>query len=748
MSSLQEFLGALSPSRDRRFHTRTTLASLTYVELRDANGGLILNISEEGMALAVADVYEVGERLSRIRFPLPISSQSFEISARIAWVSESKNGVGVQFVDLAPDARNQLSRWMESEKPALEFAQLLKPPHYESHTPEIGNGSSRRIFSDSSARDEEAAARYAEIFPSESTYANHATTLDENQSEHPPLPIRACSPVDSDVSIPFSVAGISTGEVPQDLAASFPSEHAEHFPPQAIPEAIEDAIPQSEGNQPLELLIESSARKALDSFPSESEQSFCRDQSSNSWPELLTYTAPQALEIVEPEIQDASGLFLVEAIHEETHEHAPFPAFGPQALEDKIGPPPDPAAHSALLFQFPEISQEEKTAERGFGFHLVAAVCLFATVGIIVELAGGLGPLGKRFRHAQNSTSPVDAKSPAPPDRTDGAASQALTPPTPQTTDVVHTDASHSESPSDPSQQAHAAHSASRARPAEPAPVVTSPSNIDSANSSSTDETAGKAADKIDDATPSKEKSEEVAQSSGPLPNLPSNNLNSSPAIQDQPPTNPESSPKPHGSNGLLARNAPPAAKPEPELPHTAMPVSPTPAPPKPSTARSARPMARPAPYGSRPPTILVTPPAEGGNPSKVTFPEKAISVSSSFAITSQLSVLVAPEPGPAAAHQPARLQTGELLFYAEPHFPKPKNGRASTETIKVRATIGQQGQVIDVKPVSGPSNLFPAAKKAIREWRYKPTLLNERPVQFQQDVTIEFRPPQRPSRR
>jgi TonB family protein len=131
-----------------------------------------------------------------------------------------------------------------------------------------------------------------------------------------------------------------------------------------------------------------------------------------------------------------------------------------------------------------------------------------------------------------------------------------------------------------------------------------------------------------------------------------------------------------------------------------------------------------------------------------VIFQEKAISVSSSFAITSQLSVLVSPEPGPAADHQPARLQAGELLFYAEPHFPKPKNGRGSAETIKVRATVGQQGQVIDVKPVSGPPNLFPAAKKAIREWRYKPTLLNEKPIQFQQDVTIEFRPPQRPSRR
>jgi hypothetical protein len=50
---------------------------------------------------------------------------------------------------------------------------------------------------------------------------------------------------------------------------------------------------------------------------------------------------------------------------------------------------------------------------------------------------------------------------------------------------------------------------------------------------------------------------------------------------------------------------------------------------------------------------------------------------------------------------------------------------------------------VLDVKPVSGSISLLPAAVSAIRLWRYNPTLLNGRPVQAQQDVTIEFRPPQ-----
>jgi hypothetical protein len=69
------------------------------------------------------------------------------------------------------------------------------------------------------------------------------------------------------------------------------------------------------------------------------------------------------------------------------------------------------------------------------------------------------------------------------------------------------------------------------------------------------------------------------------------------------------------------------------------------------------------------------------------------------------------------------------------------RNGLA--ETIRVRATIGQLGQVREIKFLSGLNSLFPATKAAIRQWRYRPTLLDKRPVRSQQDVTIEFRPPQ-----
>jgi TonB family protein len=159
-------------------------------------------------------------------------------------------------------------------------------------------------------------------------------------------------------------------------------------------------------------------------------------------------------------------------------------------------------------------------------------------------------------------------------------------------------------------------------------------------------------------------------------------------------------------------------------------------------------PATRPTPHLSSPSTILFTGSGDGSKPFRLTLPEKPIAASSSFAISSQLSVLVFPEHGLAPGREPARLQAGELVSFVWPRYPKPGERHASPETVKVRTTIGELGQVLDVKRVSGSLSLLPAAASAIRLWRFKPTLVNEKPVQAQQDVTIEFRPLQHAARR
>jgi outer membrane biosynthesis protein TonB len=79
-------------------------------------------------------------------------------------------------------------------------------------------------------------------------------------------------------------------------------------------------------------------------------------------------------------------------------------------------------------------------------------------------------------------------------------------------------------------------------------------------------------------------------------------------------------------------------------------------------------------------------------------------------------------------------------VLYVMPHNPRPGDPYGAEETVKVRATVGRQGFVTDIKPVSGPIFVLSSTMSAVRSWRYKPTLLNGIPVETEQDVTITFK--------
>ncbi|HEY4741928.1 MAG TPA: PilZ domain-containing protein [Candidatus Acidoferrales bacterium] len=715
MSDLQGYFGAVAPARDRRLQERTTPASLAYVMLGDSNGGIVLNISEMGMAVAVADLLVGGDYLPRIRFQLPSSSQSIEISGQIVWLAASKQGAGIRFVDLTADARNQISNWIASEK--RQFEQVPKLLRRDNQPLETGSRKSKTIFSNPSVCDEETATRYAEMFPSESTYAKRTSTIGEIKPQKDPLPIPTGTHTDAGISMFARAAEISMGDVPQSLAASFPSEHAKNF----APEPIKTSIPElSHGLAPES--VESQVPPTLENSPTEPIGNFSPDQVQTFSPEMISHIAPQASESVAP-------LSLVEDLQEKVHHDTPVAGFGPQVRTDRVESSGDRVEDSPSHFHILEIS----------GFQVAVFVVLFAVIGFTVGLTVERGPLRKRLRDTQKSILAVDATSPTLPDRPGETTSPTSTPPaantfnTPEVTPPAsEAKKSRLESRSAQSLKAPHADSATRLRPTGPSPAVTNRSNIDSDDSSG--------ANKLDDPMPSEENSKESTPNSESLEKVPSADSNSYPIIESRPSASPESSAGHDGSTGPIEGNAPPPANPEPaRSPKAVGPISAVPRNPAP---RSVTPPRSAAPYQPPRPGILVTAPSEGGKPIRVIFPEKLIAVSSSFAITSRFSVLVFPQPGPAVAHQPARMQVGELVSYVEPRLPRSGYRYGSTETVKVRVTIGQLGQVMGIRPVSGPISLLPAAMSAIRVWRYKPTLLNERPVQAQQDVTIELRPP------
>src|SRR3979411_1488331 len=76
----------------------------------------------------------------------------------------------------------------------------------------------------------------------------------------------------------------------------------------------------------------------------------------------------------------------------------------------------------------------------------------------------------------------------------------------------------------------------------------------------------------------------------------------------------------------------------------------------------------------------------------------------------------------------------------APPPAPTPLAKQARIQgVVKLNAVIGKDGAIQDLKAVSGHPLLVPAALEAVRQWLYKPTLLNGEPVEVVTVIDVNF---------
>lgn len=92
---------------ERRVHRRLDDQRASLVELGGNNSGIILNISEGGMAVLVAEDLN-GHGIGNLRFQAPEFEHWIETAAEIAWISDSKKQAGICFKGLSEAARTQL----------------------------------------------------------------------------------------------------------------------------------------------------------------------------------------------------------------------------------------------------------------------------------------------------------------------------------------------------------------------------------------------------------------------------------------------------------------------------------------------------------------------------------------------------------------------------------------------------------------------------------------------------------------
>ena len=84
-------------------------------------------------------------------------------------------------------------------------------------------------------------------------------------------------------------------------------------------------------------------------------------------------------------------------------------------------------------------------------------------------------------------------------------------------------------------------------------------------------------------------------------------------------------------------------------------------------------------------------------------------------------------------------LMSGLLVKKVEPRFPHAAVEQRVNGAVVFHVVVGKDGHVLEVTPISGPELLRENYASAIRQWEYKPYLLNGRPVEVETTVTLSL---------
>ena len=110
--------------------------------------------------------------------------------------------------------------------------------------------------------------------------------------------------------------------------------------------------------------------------------------------------------------------------------------------------------------------------------------------------------------------------------------------------------------------------------------------------------------------------------------------------------------------------------------------------------------------------------------------------------ILSSANSTVPPPPKP-KSNKPLRVggqvQAPRLIRKVEPQYPPLAKQTRTQGSVVIDCVVDKQGNVTQVKLVSGHPLLVEAALQAVRQWKYQPTLLNGEPVAVEMTVTVTF---------
>ena len=115
----------------------------------------------------------------------------------------------------------------------------------------------------------------------------------------------------------------------------------------------------------------------------------------------------------------------------------------------------------------------------------------------------------------------------------------------------------------------------------------------------------------------------------------------------------------------------------------------------------------------------------------------------SNDAITSLMtSTAQLPKPAPGMVRISQGVSQGLLLKKVPPTYPRMALQLHKEGMVELLATVSKEGRIANIKVLSGDGMLTSAATEAVRQWQYRPYLLNGQPLDVETQITVSFKLP------
>ena len=688
---------------ERRLHPRVLPKTLIYVACGQSNGGMVLNVSDDGMAISMA--IPVGdEAYSNLQVRMNGLAQSIEVHGRMAWATKSKKRAGIQLVDVSDKQREQIREWLAQE--GVRDVNLLPrvPEFAASSVPSFADAAISPALLEK-PRDMSPIAASA-LINAPVLAEPHASLLAGLGGSPPEFLGPAQDELVQDEPA-FSEETIAETQAYQGSNPNFPGFRENEWDLASVtmvprkrlkPEGLSAlgllllwiAIPSfgigiMVSRRPLQQWLSRglAERKNISHVDApEPEIARARDESTDTTSSDIDATGPQSIPARTGETPATGSSQDIKA-SDATKSFVSTPEFVDTQLLNSMSTQEHRTVKALASTALPENPKANET-KASLKTKANAAVLKNSSA----SSAAVVKPVTRPNTFAAPTTAPTIAGNVSP-------------------VNVTHQNTSG------------------------PSPVTQSVSN--NAPAAVT---------------------QSVSHSASPVPGAAGNSVASSSPVRDASRNNStvltasRTQPEP-GSSSVGTTYASTSGNPGPRIAPDAAPrMAPNVRPNTASSAyaanysRSAGPggAANLAPVNAQPPLHGVMLVARKNNePFLLRLPVESVASGRSVSIEMQRFVMM-PAESRWHHHGPiAKLAVGELLTQVAPNQVEMANYARPGDTVTVRAFVDKNGGVEDLKPVSGRSALMPRVMHDLRDWQFDQTLIDGKPVESEVNITVEF---------